>query len=82
MRKLPAELLSSYNFLLVSKNIPEGYHAHYLKWLRYYLDFCNKYQFNESNPKSLPDFIGKLKEKRQSAAQQKQPIWRSVFITK
>ena len=72
MRKLPAELLSSYKSSLVSKNIPEGYHAHYLKWLRYYLDFCNKYQFNESNPKSLPDFIGKLKEKRQSAAQQKQ----------
>jgi hypothetical protein len=35
MRKLPAELLSSYKFSLVSKNIPEGYHAHYLKWLRY-----------------------------------------------
>jgi len=57
---------------LVSKSIPEGVHAHYLKWLRYYLDFCHKYGFNESIPQSLPDFIGKLKKKKQADAQQKQ----------
>ena len=72
MKKLPSALLSSYQSLLVSKNIPQGYHAHYSKWLRYYLDFCNKYDFNESKPKSLPAFIGKLKEKKQTAVQQKQ----------
>jgi hypothetical protein len=72
MEKIPTALLPSFKSLLVSKNIPEGYHAYYLKWLRYYLDFCHKYGFNESNPQSLPDFIGKLKEKKQTAAQQKQ----------
>ena len=35
------------------------------------MDFCQKYGFIESNPQSLPDFIGKLKEKKQTTAQQK-----------
>jgi len=43
-----------------------------LKWLRYYLDFCQRYRFSESNSQSLPNFIRKLKEKRQTDAQQKQ----------
>jgi hypothetical protein len=45
---------------------------HYLKWLRYYLDFCHKYGHSESNSQSLPNFIRKLKEKRQTDVQQKQ----------
>ena len=69
---MPAALTSSFKALLLSKNIPEGYHTHYFKWLRYYLDFCHKYGFKESNPQSLPDYIKKLKQKKQTAAQQKQ----------
>ena len=42
--KKPTALLLSFNALLVEKDDPEGYHAHYLKWLRYYLDFCHKYE--------------------------------------
>ena len=72
MKTIPPALLSPFKVLLASKNIPEGYHANYLKWLRYYLDFCHKYGFNESNPQSLPDFIVKLNDKKQTAAQQKQ----------
>jgi len=37
---------------------------HYRKWLRYYLDFCQKYGFRQSDTKSLPHFIKKLKEKK------------------
>jgi len=44
---------------------------HYRKWLRYYLDFCQKYGF-QSDTKSLPHFIKKLKEKKQTDLQQKQ----------
>ena len=40
--------------------------------LRWYFDFCHKYGFSKSNPQSLPKFIRKLKEKRQTDAQQKQ----------
>jgi len=36
------------------------------------LDFCHKYGHSESNSQSLPNFIRKLKEKRQTEAQQKQ----------
>ena len=36
------------------------------------MDFCHKYGFSEPNPQSLPNFIRKLKEKRQTDVQQKQ----------
>ncbi|MCP4260619.1 MAG: hypothetical protein GY774_24290, partial [Planctomycetes bacterium] len=45
---------------------------HYVKWLRYYLDFCNKYHFNSTDKINLPHFIKKLGEKKQSVLQQKQ----------
>ena len=36
------------------------------------MDFCQKYRFEESEKKSLPHFIGKLKEKKQTDQQQNQ----------
>ena len=72
MKKLSAILISQFKASLLKNKIPEKYHTHYLKWLRYYLDFCHKYGFDESSPQSLPDFIKKLKEKNQTAEQQKQ----------
>lgn len=42
------------------------------KWLRYYLDFCQKYRFPPGHTQSLPRFIQKLQEKRQTSAQQEQ----------
>jgi len=39
---------------------------------QYYLDFCFKYNFIESNKESLPHFVKKLKDKKQTAGQQKQ----------
>ncbi len=72
MIKIPAALNAQFNALLVKKKIPKKFHNHYLKWLRYYLDFCQRYRFSESNPRSLPNFIRKLKEKRQTNDQQKQ----------
>jgi len=72
MRKIPAALNAQFDALLVKKEIPQRLHSHYLKWLRYYLDFCQRYRFSESTPRSLPNFIRKLKEKRQTNVQQKQ----------
>ena len=71
MKKIPAALIPRFKALLVSNRIPGRYHAYYLKWLRYYLDFCHKYGFDESDQQSLPAFIRKL-EKRQAAASQEQ----------
>ena len=72
MRKIPTSTTTQFNALLNKNNIPKTYQNHYLKWLRYYLDFCHKYGFSESNSQSLPKFVRKLKEKRQTDAQQKQ----------
>jgi len=69
MRKIPAALNAQFDALLVKNKIPQRFHSHYLKWLRYYLDFCQRYRFSEPNPRSLPNFIRKLKEKRQTNVQ-------------
>ncbi|MBN1636636.1 MAG: hypothetical protein JW920_08985, partial [Deltaproteobacteria bacterium] len=42
--------------------------------MRYYLDFCRKYDFRYSDRKSLTPFIDKLKEKKQTNQQQKQAV--------
>ena len=72
MRKIPTSINAHFNALLNKSKIPKRYQNHYLKWLRYYLDFCHKYGFSESNSQSLPKFVQKLKEKRQTDEQQKQ----------
>ncbi len=57
-------LLTSYNRELVCKNIPEKEQQYYVKWLRYYLDFCNKYKFNTADFGSIPHFIEKITFKK------------------
>ena len=42
------------------------------KWLRYYLDFCQKYRFAGDKFESLPNFLNKLKEQAQILEQQNQ----------
>jgi hypothetical protein len=44
----------------------------YKKWLRYYLDFCEKCDFPAHHRESLFEFLGTLEEKRQSKAQREQ----------
>jgi len=46
--------------------------AVYQKWLRYYLDFCRKYNFPQTQCRSLTHFLVKLQEKKQMKAQQDQ----------
>ena len=59
-------------FLLLEKEIPRKDHPYFKKWLRYYLDFCVKYQFELLSKKSLSHFIQKLRQKKQSDQQQRQ----------
>jgi len=72
MKKIPPDLENSFKTFLdqnaVSKQIQIGYQ----KWLRYYLDFCQKYSFVQSDQNSLDHFIKKLKEKKQTDKQQSQ----------
>ncbi len=69
---IPSDLQTRYDSLLKEKNIRPTHQYHYVKWLRYYLDFCNKYHFNSTDKINLPQFIKKLGEKEQSFLQQKQ----------
>jgi hypothetical protein len=39
---------------------PKENHGLYKKWLRYYLDFCEKYKLPARQKESLPGFLGKL----------------------
>jgi hypothetical protein len=72
MLTLPKELSQKFNDLLAGKSFPDEARASYLKWLRFYWDFCNKYQYDPYSSESLSWFLHKLVEKRQSEQQQKQ----------
>ena len=72
MLSIPSTLHAQFDEQLLEKAIPIKTQWSYIKWLRYYLDFCRKYNFHESNRKNLPFFLKKLEEKRQTKAQLKQ----------
>ena len=72
MLKIPESVFAGFGSFLTEKNIPITSHNYYKKWLRYYLDYCHKYRFYSLNPASLPNFLNKLKEKKQTGIQQKQ----------
>ena len=72
MLKISTDLLKNYSKVLGNKGIPSKNHYHFQKWLRYYLDFCHKYQFIPADKDSLSYFVRKLNEKNQTMYQQKQ----------
>jgi len=72
MLTLPKELSQKFNDLVTGKSFPDEARTSYLKWLRFYWDFCNKYQYDPHSSESLSWFLHKLVEKRQSEQQQKQ----------
>lgn len=72
MKNIPAQIQDNFKAELEKNDIPAGQHGYFVKWLRYYLDFCEKYDFEPDDPQSLPYFIDKLQNKRQSPAQLQQ----------
>jgi len=72
MIDIPPESRKKYTSFLAQRQVPAHSHNIYLKWLRFYLDFCHKYQHRPSLRSSLPLFIGKLHEKKQTSRQQEQ----------
>lgn len=65
MIKLPEEFSNQYLKFLQDHGVETDHQRFYLKWLRYYLDFCTKYSFRWSEKDSLPAFLIKLKNKSQ-----------------
>jgi len=52
--------------------MPENEQYSFIKWLRYYLDFCHKYGFEKTDPGNLHRFIKKLRSEKQNQSQQRQ----------
>ena len=72
MIQIPRNLVSAYTTFIEQRGVKAEQYQHYVKWLRYYLDFCRKYNFKKTEKESLSGFIGKLKEKKQSEKLRKQ----------
>ena len=65
MIQIPVDLHKKYTAFIEQKGVKTGLRIYYLKWLRYYLDFCHKYNVQQGLQRNLTSFIGKLKEKKQ-----------------
>ena len=73
MRKIPDKLSTWYNRRALERaGLSQADRSLWQKWLRYYLDFCAKYQHPPRDPDSLPLFLQKLSSKNQTADQQAQ----------
>jgi len=72
MLAIPLSLQSKFEAYLRNKTISGNLQWQYKKWLRYYLDYCMKYQCSPLDKSSLPRYISKLHEKKQTAQQQEQ----------
>jgi hypothetical protein len=62
----PVPILPKFNALLEKWAVAPTQRADYKKWLRYFLDFCNKYSVPETRPDQVRLFIDKLREKKQT----------------
>ena len=54
---------------LGKRGVPVSRFAEYKKWLRYYLDFCDKYPVPDAKSERVRLFADKLRGKKQSQAQ-------------
>jgi hypothetical protein len=72
MIQIPVHILRQYKTVIAHKGVPQREQYYYVKWLRFYLDFCHKYTFRQETNKSMSAFMEKLKEKKQSEKQRKQ----------
>lgn len=72
MLTLPAELTRRYEALLTQHAIAGHHRPHYLKWLRYYWDFCHKYALEPTDRNSFPAFEAKLRARNQTDFQRQQ----------
>jgi len=42
IEKIPRQLLKRFDLQLIKNSVFPGHHNLFRKWLRYYIDFCNK----------------------------------------
>ena len=69
MLQVSQEILDYCNRLLEQAAIPKGERSDYRKWMRFYLDFCHKYNHPPRSTSSIAPFLAKLASKKQTASQ-------------
>jgi len=69
---IPNEVFTRYCMYIGKRGISAIDQVQYKKWLRYYLDFCDKYPVPAANSDRVRLFCEKLQEKKQSKAQREQ----------
>jgi hypothetical protein len=69
---IPSDISAAFTAVLVKRAIPASLHAEYRKWLRYFLDYCDKHAVPDSRSEQVRLFNEKLKEKKQTSTQQTQ----------
>ena len=72
MKAIAKTLHDAFLRCMSDHSVPSEQRGDYLKWLRFYLDFCAKYQHPPRDADSLEPFLQKLTEKRQSPERQAQ----------
>ena len=80
MIQIPANLINRYPAFIEQRGVEAGQHRYYVKWLRYYLDFCHKYKLIQTENESLSAFMGKLKEKNRLKTLESRRIMPSLFF--
>lgn len=66
MKNIPENVKLVFVGRMRTANIEDSLQRDYLKWLRFYLDFCEKYKHESKNENSLAFFVEKLRNKNQS----------------
>ena len=69
MQPVPENLMATYSSILTARGIPPELHVHFKKWLRYFIDFCAKYQPAATQSEQARLFLEKLRSKKQSPFQ-------------
>jgi integron integrase len=72
---LPLHLISQYRTFCARRGVPEGAIADHMKWVRYFLDYCEKYQVSGDEAERTRLFLEKLLQKGQSEDKRRQAAW-------
>lgn len=66
---IPKDVYAKYLNCLKRNKVAEDHYQEYIKWLRYFLDFCEKHVIAHEKTERVRLFQEKLREKRQSEEQ-------------
>lgn len=74
MKRIPEDIVDAFASQLWGASVGANEHRDYFKWLRFYLDFCERHRHPHDDPVSLEPFLAKLEEKHQSAVRRAQAL--------